>query len=504
MIMPFEIQYLEAKNQEQTVKINNNILHSMYCPSKEAQRFVDNLSFAFDPKYIFIIEPGLGYCIPLIHKKYQSSQIVIIRFINDFIYSESFITEIYFNQFTSPALFENFINNKYTETEILKSVFISWPASEKIFSELNNIVWTCIKNLIQHAKTVLYTRGYFENRWLKNSIINISVINKFVKIQNKTEKDILIVASGSSLNNVITLIKKYHQKFFIICVSSAIQALVFNNIIPDLCISTDGGYWAKKHLEAFFKIKDKSILAIPMEAACQINLLESSTILPLTYHDGLCTEFEKRSAITFFEAARNGTVSGTALKIAEKLTDKNIYFTGLDLHSNIGFQHQKPNKLEIEKFIKNNRIKNLSTLCVNSEFNSGSLQIYENWFKVQLLTNVYRIIDKPQNKLGNIKDITSSEFNDICTNLSSNLSNNQVFSVPVNIKSVDKKMYIEKVYKYIDENSSSEYWLENEFPLDLVSYFHTEEIEEKKKIMEKIQNKNNKLVEKLKDFCKLV
>lgn len=501
--MSYQIQFLDAKNNEQTVKINNSLLHSMYSPSKEAERFVENLNFSFNPKNIFIIEPGLGYCLPYLHQKFPSSQIVIIRFINEFVYSENYITEINFNQFSSTSLFENYLYSSFLETDILQSCFISWPASEKIFSELNNTVWNCIKNVINQSKTVLYTRGFFENRWLKNTIINLTKINKYVTIKNKISKDVLIVASGSSLNDSISLIKKNKEKFFIICVSSAIEPLVYNNIIPDLCISSDGGYWAKKHLEAFNKIKDKSIIALPMEAACQKELLENSTILPLTYEDGLCYEFEKLTDISFFKAYRNGTVSGTALCLAKKLSDKNIYFAGLDLHSNVGFQHQKPNRLEIEKFIKNNKLKNISSLCINSEFNSGSLLTYENWFKVQLLENVYRIIDNPKNHLGQISDISSQNFEKICSDMNCNSVKDSVFSIPICIKSDDKKIYIEKFIQYVNANSSSENWIKNEFPLDFVSFCHAEN-DEKQKIMEKIQSKNKELVQKLKTYFQLV
>ena len=66
----------------------------------------------------------------------------------------------------------------------------------------------------------------------------------------------MIIASGPSLQVALSSIRKNQASYFLIVLSSAIKCCFENNIIPDLCISTDGGYWAKEHLKILEKFFD--------------------------------------------------------------------------------------------------------------------------------------------------------------------------------------------------------------------------------------------------------
>lgn len=499
----YKIEFLAAKNQEKTVKVNDILLHSFYSPTKEAQKFVQSQEISYNFNKIFVLEPGLGYCIPFLKQQFPKKEIYVIKFINEIPLLESDCKIINFFDFNTTSDFENFFYNNFTEIDLLSAAFISWYASEKIFYEIYTCVWQSIKTVLDRSKSVLITRGYFEKKWLKNSCNNLKYINSVIKVTKKTDLPVLITASGPSLKKLIPFLKQNQNNFFIICVSSAITPLFYNNIVPDLCISTDGGFWAGEHLNFYDNKRTSTPLAISLESFCKKNILMNSCILPLTYNDGLSHELEIFTSISFFNAERNGTVSGTALKLALNISTNNIYLCGLDLHNTKGFQHLKPNRIEITKLINSNKINSLQKNLIGSEFNSGSLKTYENWFQMQSNSkkNIFRIIDEPKNSLNKIKDISINDFINFEINEKA-VSNKNIFSEIIKINKNDKEKYLRKIIDFINSNYKTEKWISNIFPLDYVSLLHCKNSDEKDKILEKINNKNRKLVDNLNKILK--
>ena len=250
-----EVFFQNAKNGELTVSIDGFFFHSSYSPQKEAQRFVENLKFPFSPEIIFITEPGISYCADFFRQKFPSSKLVVIRYLTDFKqFDNKFDFVIDFFSFNNNShAFEKFLSSHFCDSEILCSVFCSWNATSKCFPDFEKAFWQSIKNVTQKARTVLITSQFFEKKWFLNSISFFNFLKKPVSLQKKISNDILIIASGPSLLPVLSLIQKNQNSFFIIVLSSAIKCCFENNIIPDLCFSTDGGYWAKEHLKILEK-----------------------------------------------------------------------------------------------------------------------------------------------------------------------------------------------------------------------------------------------------------
>jgi hypothetical protein len=219
------------------------------------------------------------------------------------------------------------------------------------------------------------------------------------------------VASGPSLNNSITKIIENRKNIFIICLSSATKVLIHNKIIPDVILTTDGGYWAKKHLQFLEKSKLEIPIICSVEASLSFNLLKNSPIIPLEYPDFTNTYFFNKSKLFSIKTNRNGTVSGNALEIAKQLTTANIYFVGLDLSTTNSYQHTQPNILEINDSLKDFKIENKETRISNRNINSSALKTYRNWFEnlpKEYTKNVKRIFAQNdlQENLGNIESTT--------------------------------------------------------------------------------------------------
>lgn len=486
-----EVFFQNAKNGELTVSIDGFFFHSSYSPQKEAQRFVENLKFPFSPEIIFITEPGISYCADFFRQKFPSSKLVVIRYLTDFKqFDNKFDFVIDFFSFNNNShAFEKFLSSHFCDSEILCSVFCSWNATSKCFPDFEKSFWQSIKNVTQKARTVLITSQFFEKKWFLNSISFFNFLKTSVSLQKKISNDILIIASGPSLLPVLSLIQKNQNSFFIIVLSSAIKCCFENNIIPDLCFSTDGGYWAKEHLKILEKYPD-AVLALSSESCCQKSILHKNPVLPLIYEDGISKDLSIVSGIDFYNAKRNGTVSGTALQFAMEYSTGNIYFSGLDLHSQKGFQHTNPNELQINSQISDFKLSSAEKKQVSAMLNSDSLKVYEDWFCNFDIQNkkVFRIIEKKDrnNSLGKIQDISINEFEKL-------IPQNKIEKNFVNyFIRQNKRINLEKIKKFIEKNFFDENIKKQFYPLDFVQYSHSKNSE----IIYNINEKHKKLFDK--------
>lgn len=476
-----------AKNGETTATCNDFYIHSSYNPSKEAERFVESISTDYTPPFIVITEPGLCYCIPLLRKRFPLSKIVIIRYCDNF--DKYNYTADYTLKFTSLSeSFDTKLINLIGEVDLVDSLFLQWPPSSKIFANLEKKLIDSIKNSFSNAKTLLVTREFFEKKWLLNCISFITYSSNFYKLNSIINKPILIISSGPSLKDSLNIIKNNIKKFFVICLSSAISTCLKYNIIPNLIISTDGGYWAGQHLKKLDKYN--ITLACPSEAYIPRNLLQKLNIIPLDYGDGYSSTILKLSNIQSLAARRNGTVSGTALEFALKYSDRDIFFCGLDLSNQKGFQHCQPNENELNNKLKDNKIFNENKRTISSEFTAGTLPIYKTWFSEFKIKNrkVYRVINNnyKKNSLGQIKDITTNEFDKMTLNY---IDNDLNYFEQIKI---DKK--INNVISFINSEPNNDNWIKSIYPL---SYSTLLRQKNNKEITDRLNKDNNILLKKI-------
>lgn len=475
------IEILASKDGNKTCKINGIFLHSFYNPVKEAERFVSEIKTDFDPSNIVVIEPGYSYVLPFLKKKFPFSRLCAVRHSKLFSDSDSLWDYIFDSTTTSDGFY-----NFFGEEKLFSTLFIEWPASGKIFSQESKILWTKISEAVKKARDVLGTREFFCKRWISNKI------NFFNNVRNVSNlipgsKDVFIAASGPSLENCFSFLRENRSKIFLVSLSSACSPLINEGIIPDLCISTDGGWWAKKHIEELYRYEIP--LAVSTEAACPKKILQSRNIIPLCYTDDFISQkLFSELKIPFLAAKRNGTVSGTALELMLSLTDGNIFFGGLDLLSQKTFQHTQPNKLEIFNSQFENRIKTKSTRLTPGSFLSPSLKLYENWFSEnssRFEKRVFRIKGASpfKNSLGSIKEITPEEIPLHFTKCREEISFTKITSVENSFNS--------KIQAFVKEISQTEEWKKELFPSLYVMH---ERDKNNTSIKDKLYKKNEELL----------
>lgn len=480
-----QIAYKETKNNSKTFIVDSVYYHSSYSPEKEAERFVSSINFSTPPQNLYVIESGLDYSYTFLKTKFPDTQIYNVSILNELDNAKT-------NSINYKNLSVHFENQE--SESILNSQIICWPTAEKLFQNEISCIFSAYKQAFEFAKTVLITKQFFEKKWFKNSIHFIKNVKQITSFDSINE-NILVVASGPSLRQNLKIIKENQNKFIIFALSSAINPLIKNGIIPDLCLSTDGGFWATKHLYPL--IKNNIPLAVAAEGALPKQIFTSNTIIPLVYDQGLASKLYKTLDLPFVMAESCPTVSETAIKLASQITDKNVYIAGLDLSTRKGFTHCQPNILELENSLKDNRIKPSIHRITLSEINSkNSLQAYKTSLSYGKFDNSFRIIDDQiTTKLESMKEIYTDNFINIVNNLPEIKCKN-ILKTSISINEENRKKLIEKTLKFIQNENNSDYWNKSLYPLDYSVMSHFSEEEQKEKILD-IENKNNDYIEKL-------
>lgn len=491
------LEYSKAKNESLTCTYNKIFLHSSYNPQTESRRFAESIKLDFIPQNIIVIEPALSYCKKDLCELFPASKICAIRFIKDIKAEDKFEKEFIYQNISQ---LKTELFNYFGEEGLLNSFFITWPPAAKCFSEEDKQVWGLIKDLLKECQSILATRQFFSKRWIKNEFNFLSNISKCTKLK-KINLPVFITASGPSLKNCIKFLKENQKRFFILACSSSIKALLKNEIFPDLCISTDGGFWAKKHLYELSKHPELN-LAITAESNIDKKLFKSNVIVPLAYCDNFDDSIFNSTGIPFNKARRNGTISGTALELALSITDREIYFTGLDLEANKGFVHTEPNELEIENSLKDNKLKPTDSRLFGQSLESTQLEIYRNWFvsNSEKFNRVFRVSHdyKFKHTLGQIKDIDfksikideskdcGKQKDSLGTSFFKNSFDFFENEKSISISKKDISGIFEKLFK-------DEYWLKSYFPADVIAINRTCDNTKKEELKNKLNEKINEL-----------
>ena len=414
-----DLVFSQAKNNETTFSVDGIYYHSRYNPSAEVEKWINQVECNFIPKVVIVLGCGLPFCVKFLKEKFSTSKILLIQYHDKIIektnseFSNQLnksIFQISTSKYNSPEKLSEFLFENFSEEMSNQILFLSWKPSEKIFSNEFNLAINSIQLYLEKSKDIIATRRFFSKKWISNILRFFNFAKNFYQIE-KGNKDILIVASGPTLINSISKIIENRKNFFIICLSSATKVLIHNKIIPDVILTTDGGYWAKKHLQFLENENIEIPIICSAEASLSFNLLKNSPIIPLQYPDFTNAYFFNQSKLFSIKTNRNGTVAGNALEIAKQLTNSNIYFVGLDLSTTNSYQHTQPNILEINDSLKDDKIENKETRISKRNINSTALKTYRNWFDnlpKEYTKNVKRVFTNKDLKenLGNIESIT--------------------------------------------------------------------------------------------------
>jgi len=350
--------------------LSSQALHSRYNPEQEAERYINSLELNNEinntVKCFILIEPGEGYMIPVLQKKFPNAKIIAL----------------YVNNAEPEKILEKELPN------ILSSYIkiIEWRPSMNFYKDAYVSLLSKTVKYIKKIDAEKRTVSAFGVRWVRNFFKNIGNINH-VLLYKETNIPVIITGSGPSLETALLDIKKVQDNCLVIAASSSVMALVNSGIKPDLVIATDGGAWALKHLYPFYRYNEtaNSALAVNLCAALpsqcqntpQLILNDGSLWQSIILH-----ELKLPSVLI----PQRGTVTASAIELALQLTKGNIYLAGLDLGIKDIRTHVKPYSFDNLLYERAGRFTPIySESFIRSRLlkDGGSMDIYADWFKNQ-------------------------------------------------------------------------------------------------------------------------
>jgi hypothetical protein len=195
-------------------------------------------------------------------------------------------------------------------------------------------------------------------RWIVNACRSFLLLDHLVELANG-DWPIVIAGAGPSLEDACAVLIGLRSKYLLLAVSSALPALRARGFEPDLVIATDAGFWSRLHL---YPLKSRGIpLASPLSALPSASL----DIEHLLIDQGWFPESELASLLgAAIAVPSHGTVTGSALALASRLTRGPLIAAGFDFAAHGEITHARPHGFDSWKGRREGRRRPKETLIV--------------------------------------------------------------------------------------------------------------------------------------------
>jgi hypothetical protein len=397
-------------------------LHSRYNPQAEAERYLDALSIPPRVRCFILIEPGLGYMIPILSRRFPGARIIVFHVLSrsgapsgtpegTLSGTPDGENTVYWD----PALGvppEDFLGRELEELagggnrgdpgtgggacgpgfgpESIK--IVEWRPSLDLYGESYVKLLAAAVAAVKRFDAERRTVSAFGRRWFRNFFKNLRLPRRFPLFRGLQEAPILVTGSGPSLEESLPLIKTLWERrsCFIIAASSSVMALFHRGIAPNLVLSTDGGGWALFHLYELFRDKGLDSPGGGLAASLSAGLPSQCGGLPiLGIADGSLWQslILRGLALPHLVLPQRGTVTATALDLALALGRGKVIIAGMDLDTRDIRTHARPygfDRLWREGASRFRGEYTQGFFRQTAAREGGSYRIYAEWFASRL------------------------------------------------------------------------------------------------------------------------
>lgn len=296
------------------------------------------------PLMIIIVEPGVGYLIPVLRKQHPQATLIALHF------NAALRPFCQWNADHSRSIghtqeLEEFLLGCISRLPSPRIATIIPHYLNDVANEVLPRLTNAISNSMRVARSDLATVGRFGKQWVSNSIANTLFCDHTVQFAARIACPICIVGSGPTLNETIeTLITLQHHAL-IFALPSALLCLDEHGIAVDLVVNTDSGFWATAHFQARQRTTMPRI-AMPLTAAR--GLYRERTQHTLLFHQqfGLEQELAALFQPALPALSAYGTVAASAIEIAHRAQARQILLFGIDGAYMRGALHCRPHSFE--------------------------------------------------------------------------------------------------------------------------------------------------------------
>ena len=279
----------------------------------------------------------------------------------------------------------NFLESEIPDCDAKDILLLEWRPALSVYGKSYLSLIEASVEFIKRIDANTRTTRAFGSRWFKNFIKNLITVKKIIHPE-VISRQILITGAGPSLETAIDLIKSEKLNFYTLATASSVPALEAQGLIPDLLISTDGGNWAKYHLNECLRSCHTMPLAISLTGTLP-SQCEDFPLLLMANGSLWQSLILNELKIPHIILPSRGTVTASALDLAFALTGENIFIAGMDLANDDIRSHARPYSFDRFFEDKENRFTPFysQTYSRSSLLKQGkSFGIYANWFKTNM------------------------------------------------------------------------------------------------------------------------
>jgi hypothetical protein len=343
-------------------------------------RYINSLNIDSKTECFILVEPGLGYTIPVLKDKFKNSKIIVLHADKCFPAQEGTATL----HCTKETDVYEFLENEVPADVSLVRV-IEWRPSMNYYKAAYVKILSQVTQYLKRLNAEKKTVAAFGKRWIKNFFRNLVNVNNTL-LYREMDIPVIVTGSGPSLETSLPLIRNMQDYCLIIASSSSVMALAHNGVKADIVITSDGGPWALHHIYPCFRggnivtIAADLCASLPSQCANlpRLVLSDSSFWQSIILHE---------LAIPSVIIPQRGTVTASAVELALILSCGKIYLAGMDLCIKDIRTHVRPYSFDHLFYGYANRLKPVysqSFIRSGLMLKGGGLSIYRDWFKKQL------------------------------------------------------------------------------------------------------------------------
>lgn len=359
-------------------------LHSRYQPLLEAERYIEGLHLDPQAQAFLLIGPAEGYLFSVLRKRFPSACILGIQLERGFEQSPHNDAADSIHVFQGSQALLDFLDDCLRVDTLEAFKIIQWMPSLRSKPEEARAVLKILKTWTERLGAGSATEKAFGRRWLSNALRSLSLIHSQL-VTERQSCPIVVACAGPSLEETIEeiLAPLDRKDFVLLAVASAAQALYARDIEPDLVISSDGGNWARCHLEESSR---RGIPIIYQLGAMIPSNLEGQSLLVCSNGSAWQRALLEARALESPAFIQRGTVSALAQDIALSLGSREVYMAGLDLKIGTIQTHARPHGFDHLAWMSESRTRPLWHWHEERRLmyrRSRALDIYADWFRTR-------------------------------------------------------------------------------------------------------------------------
>ncbi|MCM3338741.1 DUF115 domain-containing protein [Paenibacillus sp. MER TA 81-3] len=340
------VQLTDCKNgmknlqliQEETGRKVN--MYSSYSPDNEIQRWLESISPQIEhSESVILFGLGLGYHLEVLIERFPDKLFFVYEPSNQVVrhsFGSTLVSQLLSRnnvKFSAVQKWDQLFYMMHVYSEESPAL-VAIPFYQREYKDEFEKFQTQMKNMLVTLKINENNDIKYRIQWIRNTVLNLPAIlsrPSIKKMKSKLEgKPAIIVGSGPSLNEDLSLLKSLENRFFIIAAGTSTQALERAGITPHLIVTMDGGHFNNV---AFKNVK---VTEVPKLVVPQVHHGIVDRHINSIYHAFLDNDlianyhvpFEEEIAPVFYSTF---SVTGTAIQAASYFGCEPILMTGQDL-----------------------------------------------------------------------------------------------------------------------------------------------------------------------------